>query len=1383
MESFRELINRHKNKKLPLHNYHPIPSTHLSKKPKPTPNKPPPTPNIIPIKSLTPKEHKKRKLFKDNFIQMLYQMDNISKRKRKSSSLTKTPLITPIYSSTNHYQKHNDNHNNSNSFISNNNNSLNHFHNYSTLNPPQNKFKLDTTYNSLSKSREQSIVNQSTYTVMNNFNSNNLPFTLNISNDSILWNKLKSKNTSPSSVRDGRMEVHSRENISILEGIGNSNVNSIGNVIRTLNVSSLMKNTCQDEKKNERGKTIEIDNRDDKYSLTKKLKTFNRDLNIINIPKHYLSNSPTMRNNVLNLLEKLNKVTNDKNKNNKRNNVTFKQTKLNNPIKEEDEDNININNNCNIETKHNIKLITIPTQNEQQIKVKPATTTITLIKPNCNNISDTTETIPSKTNTSTTSSPSKQMPYLYIKKKSNQNKQQPLKHNNLHNNNNIIEISNNKTSRNNFTNIEISPIKSTDDHVIKQQIPFKKATITNITPIDKYKVNNKLKSRVRIKTNDDLEYQCEKVCNIKAKTHKKFNTSDIEETTLHFGTIDSELQISYYKFKESFSLVDKDYTEFEKGINGGYLNNKKPYKKSYLKNKNNSFQKKESNNRSNTPSIQDKTVQNTPIKNSQFIYKRKINKDQDSSFSSYKKKSICKSPIVSKRSSNMIYCKKEMPKTERIVKKSSRIREKLINFNKPVNSNSNKHNKESEEESNINEDSKDMIELLEDMKFENMKDESKEHKSKHNITYSACLYKSESNFLQDEIMTNSLNMSNNDLQQNSDENIQRNKDLRYSEDLSSKFNQIKMKSKSPKLKDNSYKKCKIKVRHRNNVKTNDKAFENKTINSTYSGNKRIGNLKQSFQCKNKPVNSNVVNTVKSKSLDKNKDVKSKSEQIKSKEEILNIKEKKEFNLDNKKESKVKQEKNEMNKELKDKQNKVQDKVIINNNIGKHNEHQNNKLSKIHDKERIVKINKNNNDNKNSQQIKIPIDTKIPLDIIEEAGEATESAEDTSRMINERRKELYMQNRFAKLNKNKFSNNNFNSNTEKRIYDYNKEPKEEKNKLPNNVTNNVTPQKENKSPIEQLPVEQLPTLSKEQKRERANSRIDFDILQLSPIYKPSRNSKLELPSNNTLHISSKTNISNRYEKELLNYLPSKQHKQKEFIKFKNKHQTSGNLKTLKQTTTTKDNNNNDEYIPYQSKKAKRNLNNENTQINSFQKATSIKPTSLNNSINTIQNKSLLTPSLSSNYIHPSCKKIILKPPTIKKPTTKPSLKIQLIQPNIPKLKPAITVRNKVPITFNQDISTSLDKSIDLLSNPTSYLNQTCNDLLTDKYLTQGLNISRKQDDSFMNIEQSPIKTQTQYQFIKPNQMQKSVSSKNINRPKITQAMNHNNHTNNNECILF
>ena len=1352
METFRELINRHKNKKLPLRNYHPIPSTHLSKKLKPTPNKPPPTPNIIPIKSLTPKEHKKRKLFKDNFIQMLYQIDNISKRKRKSSSLTKTPLITPIYSSTNHYQKHNDNHNNSNSFIS-NNNSLNHFHNYSTLNLPQNKFKLDTTYNSLSKSREQSIINQSTYTVMNNFNSNNLPFTLNISNDSILWNKLKNKNTSPSSVRDGRMEVHSRENISILEGIGNSNVNSIGNVIGTLNVSSLMKNTCQDEKKNERGKTIKVDNRDDKYSLTKKLKTFNRDLNIINIPKHYLSNSPTMRNNVLNLLEKLNKVTNDKNKNNKSNNVTFKQTKLNNPIKEEDEDN-------NVETKHNIKPITIPTKNEQQIQIKP-TTTITPIKPNCNNISETPETIPSKANTSTTSSPSKPMPYLYIKKKSNQNKQQPSKHNNLRNNdNNIIEISNNKTSRNNFTNIEISPIKSTDDHVIKQQIPFKKATITNLTPIDKYKVNNKLKSRVRIKTNDDLEYQCEKACNKKGRTHKKFNTSDIEETTLHFGTIDSELQISYYKFKESFSLVDKDYTEFEKGINGGYSNNKKLYKKSYLKNKNNSFQKKDSNNNiSNTPS-----VQNTPIKNNQFIYKRKINKDQDSSFSSYKKKSICKSPIVSKHNSNMIYCKKEMPKTERIVKKSSRIREKLINFNKPVTSNSNKHNKESEDESNINEDSKDMIELLEDMKFENIRDESKEHKSKHNVTYSACLYKSDFNFLQDEIITNSLNTSNNELQQNGDENIQRNKDLRYSEDLSSKFNQIKIKSKSPKLKDNSnsYKQCKIKVRHRNNVKINDKVFESKTINSTYSGNnsinKRVGNLKQPFQCKNKPVNSNVVNTVKSKSLDKNKDVKGKQEQIKSKGEISSNREKKGFNLDNKKESKVKQENNEMNNDLKDKQNHKIEKEIINT------------LSNIKDKESFVKINKNNNDNKNLQQIKIPIDTKIPLDIIEEAGEATESAEDTSRMINERRKELYMQNRFAKLNKNnKFNNRN-------------KVSKEEKNKSSNNATDNVTPQKENKNPIEQITVEQLPTLSKDQKRERANSRIDFEILQLSPIYKPSRNSKLEFTSNNTLHISSKTNISNRYEKELLNYLPCKQqHEQKEFMKFKNKHQTSGNLKTLKQTATTKDTTN-DEYIPYQSKKPKRNVNNENTQLNSFQKATPIKPTSLNNSINTTQNKSLLTPSLSSNYIHPSCKKIILKPPTIKKPTTKPSIKIQLIQPNIPKLKPAITVRNKVPITFNQDISTSLDKSIDLLSNPTSYLNQTCNDLLTDKYLTQGLNTSRKQDDSFINIEQSTIKTQTQYQFIKPNQMQKSVSSKNINRPKINQAMNHTN-TNNNECILF
>ena len=1445
METFRELINRHKNKKLPPHNYYQMSSIQHPTKVKITSKKPPPVPNIIPIKSVTPKEHKKRKLFKNNFIQMLYQMDNISKKRRKSSSLTKTSLINPIYSSTNHYQKNNDN-NNSNSFIS-NNNSLNHFHNYSTINLPQNKFKLDTTYNTLSKGRDQSIINQSTYSV-NNFNSNNLPFSLNISNDSILWNKLKNKNNTPLSVRNGHSEVPSKENISILEGIGNSNVNSIGNVIRTLNVSSMMKNTSQDENKNEKGKSIEIDNKDEKYSLTNKLKAFNRDINIINIPKHYLSNSPTLRNNVLNLLEKLNKVTNDKNKNNK-SNVTFKQTKINNPIKEEDEYNINLNN-CNTETRHNIKPITTQTQNEQQLKAKPI---ITPTKPICNSVSESTETIPSKINTTTTS-PTKQIPYLYIKKKSNQSKQQPLKHNNLHNNN-IIEISNNKNSRNNFTNIEISPIKSNDDHVIKQQIPFKKTTITNITTIDKYKVNNKLKSRLQIKTNDDLDCQYEKINNKKGKTHKKVNTSNIEETTLHFGTIDSELQISCYKFKESFSLVDKDYIEFEKGINE-YSNKKKLYKKLYIRNKRNSFQNKDTIN--NTTSLHDKAVEEDQVKNNQFIYKRKTKKDHDCSFSSYKKKIICKSPIVSKNKRNMIYYKKETPKTEKIVKKSSRIREKLINFNKPVYSN-NKHNKETEEENNINEDSKDMIELLEDMKFENIIDEFKERKSKHNVTYSACLYKSDFNFLQDEIITNSLNTSNNNLQQNSDENIQHNKELRYSEDLSTKFNQIQLKSKSPKPKDNSYKKCKIKVRHRNAVKTNDK-----TINSTYPGknnvNKKHSNLKQSLQCKHKPFNSHVVNTVTSKSLDKNNAVIIKEEPIKSKDEIPSDQEKNVLNLDNKMESKIKRERDEiqleinsknkmgengMNDELKDKQNEM----IDNNNIDNSNKYQNienkdiNKSSNINDKESVMKLNKNNNDNKNLQKLKNPIDTKIPLDIIEEIGEATESAEDTSRMINERRKELYIQNRFAKLNKNIVKNDkNFDSNNQKRIDDYNKETKfkqtmthkEETNKLSNNdnnllknnqkeinATDKGTPKNENKNSIEQITANQFPTFSKDQKRERANSRIDFDILQLSPIYKPSRNTKLELTSNNTLHVSSKTNISNHYENELLNYLSSKQqHKHKEFLKFKNKHQTDGNTQSFKQNNTTKENNttvyvktssqlnqinNNGDIVCYQTKKPKRNLNNENTQINSFQKATPIKTTSLNNSIATTQKKLILTPSSSSNYIQSSFKKAVLKPPTIRKPTTKPSLKIQLIQPNIPKIKPAITFRNKAPTTFNQDISSSLDKSIDLLSNPTSYLNKTCNDLLTDKNLTQGLNTSRKQDDSLINIEQSPMKTETHYQFPRANQTQKPINYNNINQTnkydktnitsnelintklkiqngtKITQTINYN--SNNNECILF
>ena len=190
MESLKLLFDRHKAKSIikqssptlsPTNN---IPSQHpqpqnikkaILNKPQPQiKQQPKQITNITTLKPLTPEHKKHKKLPKSNFLQLLYD-----KKKRKSSSLTKPTFIGPFYSSKDF------------SFLNTSFLNKNQLHNYSTCNIPPNKFKLERNYNSLNKSKEGSLNNKSVNTI--NFNVKDLPFSLNLSNDSFLWNKIKNR--------------------------------------------------------------------------------------------------------------------------------------------------------------------------------------------------------------------------------------------------------------------------------------------------------------------------------------------------------------------------------------------------------------------------------------------------------------------------------------------------------------------------------------------------------------------------------------------------------------------------------------------------------------------------------------------------------------------------------------------------------------------------------------------------------------------------------------------------------------------------------------------------------------------------------------------------------------------------------------------------------------------------------------------------------------------------------------------------------------------------------------------------------------------------------------------------------------------------------------
>ena len=335
--------------------------------------------NITTLKPLTPEHKKHKKLPKGNFLQLLYD-----KQKRKSSSLTKATFIGPLYSSKDF------------SFINTSLPKKNPLHNYSTYNIPPNKFKLETTYNSLNKSKDGSLNNKSVNTI--NFNVKDLPFSLNLSHDSFLWNKIKNTYQSPNkyntnvSIQMNNSPINNsaryqnvfsksynlltpnnkieNQNTSLIhntslkvnrnKGVATNNNMNKSTVIKPVNISHVIHSVNDDNKYKrgcQRGKTIEIDNgRNTNNPLIKRMQAFNHQLNLLNIPKHYLSNSPTMRNKVLNLLEKLNasngSINNDnyEQKDEECTNLSgymFKQCiterNYNNPIQEEEnEDNLNV---------------------------------------------------------------------------------------------------------------------------------------------------------------------------------------------------------------------------------------------------------------------------------------------------------------------------------------------------------------------------------------------------------------------------------------------------------------------------------------------------------------------------------------------------------------------------------------------------------------------------------------------------------------------------------------------------------------------------------------------------------------------------------------------------------------------------------------------------------------------------------------------------------------------------------------------------------------------------------------------------------------------------------------------------------------------------------
>jgi hypothetical protein len=166
-------------------------------------------------------------------------------------------------------------------------------------------------------------------------------------------NKIENQNTSL---------IHNTTSLKVNrdKGVATNNNMNKSTVIKPVNISHVIHSVNDDTKYKrgrQRGKTIEIDNgRNTNNPIIKRMQAFNHQLNLLNIPKHYLSNSPTMRNKVLSLLEKLNvsngSINNDnyEQKDEECTNLSgymFKQCiterNYNNPIQEEeDEDNLNV---------------------------------------------------------------------------------------------------------------------------------------------------------------------------------------------------------------------------------------------------------------------------------------------------------------------------------------------------------------------------------------------------------------------------------------------------------------------------------------------------------------------------------------------------------------------------------------------------------------------------------------------------------------------------------------------------------------------------------------------------------------------------------------------------------------------------------------------------------------------------------------------------------------------------------------------------------------------------------------------------------------------------------------------------------------------------------
>ena len=139
----------------------------------------------------------------------------------------------------------------------------------------------------------------------------------------------------------------------------------------------------------------------------------------------------------------------------------------------------------------------------------------------------------------------------------------------------------------------------------------------------------------------------------------------------------------------------------------------------------------------------------------------------------------------------------------------------------------------------------------------------------------------------------------------------------------------------------------------------------------------------------------------------------------------------------------------------------------------------------------------------------------------------------------------------------------------------------------------------------------------------------------------------------------------------------------------------------------------------------------------------------------------TTSNKANTSRPTQHKIkLIQPPKLKGPIIKPSKsKVTLKQPIVPSLKPPKLTRETSHRTIF-DTSSIFDQSSDLLMDPTTYLNQTCNDLLTDKYYSKGItNIKSKDNKSKQRI----INTIDDSSLLNDSQFDKSIVSTEPNYP--------------------